>query len=143
MRAFPAPQADGASRPARRSTGSNEVLFVGEKLTVTAAQLTAGALFGTIRLPKGAEPVGVLSRSTDLDTDGTPAIMLEIGDAGDTDRLMAASNIGQAGGASQTLAAAAIGYRYEEETLVQVRVSTAPDVAADGTIHYGVFYVSN
>lgn len=128
--------------PARTSTDSNQVTFAGETIAVTAGQLTAGALLGNILVPKGAEIVGVACSSTDIDTGGSPAVLLEIGDAGDTDRLMAASNIGQSGGVSQAIAATGFGYRYPEETLVQVRVGTAPATAAGGTIRYGVSYVS-
>lgn len=132
------------NRPAKTSTDSNQLTSVGEAISVTAAQLTLGALFGSIRVPKGAEIAFVQLDATDLDTGGSPAITLEIGDAGDTDRLLAANSIGQTGAApvGPTIAKTGIGYRYADETLVQVRVAVAPATAAAGTIKYIVHYVS-
>ena len=139
-RAFPTPQANGIARPARTSTDSNQTTFAGETIAVTTAQLTLGALFGTVRVPKGAEIVGASLSSTDIDS-GT-AVTMELGDAGDTDRLLVASTIGQAGGVNTAIALTGYGYLYPDETLIQVRIAVAPGTAVAGTIRYGVTYVS-
>lgn len=139
-RAFPSTPTNGVARPAKTSTDSNQVIFAGETIAVTAGQLTLGALFGTVRVPKGAEIVGASVSSTDIDS-GT-AVTMEVGDAGDTDRLLVASNIGQAGGVNTAIAATGYGYRYPDETLVQVRIAVAPGTAVAGTIRYGIHYVS-
>lgn len=132
------------ARTAKTSTDSNQLTSVAEQVTVTSGQLTLGALFGNIRVPKGAEIAFVQLDATDLDTGGSPAITLEIGDAGDTDRLLAANSVGQSGAVpvGPSIAKTGFGYRYADETLVQVRVAVAPATAAGGTIKYAVHYVS-
>lgn len=128
-------------RPAKTSTSAGQVCFVGEEVTVTAAQLTLNALFGSIKLPKGAVVIGASLLSTDIDT-GTPAVILGVGDTGDDDRLITGSTAGQAGTFSNTLAVTGYAYQYAAETTVQVKVKTAPATAAAGTITYGVTFVT-
>lgn len=143
MKAFPK-YAAGTVRPAATSVSSNQPTFVGETIDVTTGQLTLNAVLGSIRLPKGAEVLAVQLDATDLDTNGSPAITLAIGDAGDPDRLLAANNIAQSGGApvGPSIAKTGFGYRYDVETLVQVLVAAAPATAAAGTIKYGIWYIS-
>lgn len=131
-------------RSAKTSTDSNQLTSVGETITVSAAQLTLGAVFGNIRVPRGAEMAFVQLDATDLDTNGSPTLTLEIGDAGDTDRLLAANTIGQTGAVpvGPTIAKTGFGYKYTDETLVTVRVAVAPATGAAGTIKYIVHYVS-
>lgn len=132
------------ARPAKTSTDSNQLTSVAESISVTAAQLTLGAVFGNIRVPKGAEIAFVQLAATDLDTNGTPLVTLEIGDTSDTDRLLTANTAGQTGAApvGPSIATAGFGYRYTEETLISVRVAAIPATAAAGTIKYAVHYVS-
>lgn len=100
------------ARTAKTSTDSNQLIVEGEEIAVTGAQLTLGALFGNIRVPKGAQVLWVQLDATDLDTNGSPTITLEIGDAGDTDRLLAANTIAQSGAAvvGPTIAKTGFGY---------------------------------
>lgn len=75
-------------------------------------------------------------KATDLDTGGSPTITFDVGDSGDPDRYFAASNVGQAGTVSTTLAAT--GYDYLTPggyTTVQLLVKAGPATgAATGTI---------
>lgn len=140
--AIPNLASGAAAPPAKTSTSRNQPVFAAEEITVGSAALTLGALFGSIRVPKGAVIKGVHLKATDLDSDGTPAVVLAVGDADDDDRLITGSSVGQAGGYSNTLAPTGFGHLYTEETLIQVKVTTAPTAAANGTITYGVEYVS-
>jgi hypothetical protein len=128
--------------PSKTSNARGSVCFAGEEVTVTAGQLTLNALFGSVKVPKGAVIIGAMLLSTDIDTNGSPAVVLGVGDVGDDDRLITASNVGQAGTFSNTLAITGFGYQYTAETTVQVKVKTAPATAAGGTLTYGVLYVS-
>lgn len=128
-------------RPAKTSTSSGQVCFAGEEITVTAAQLTLNALFGSIKVPKNAVILGVHLMSTDVDTNGSPAVAYGVGDSGSASRLISASTVGQAGGYTNTIAATGFAYQYTAETLVQIKVTTAPATAAAGTLTYGVSYV--
>lgn len=127
--------------PAKTSNARGTPVFAGEEITVSAAGLTLNALFGSIKVPKGAVIIGAQLKSTDIDT-GSAAVILAVGDTGDDDRLITGSTAGQAGTFSNTLAVTGFGYQYTAETLVQVKVTTAPATAAAGTITYGVWYVS-
>lgn len=131
-KAFPIQLVGGASDPAKTSTDSNQLTYAGGKITVTAGQQTVGALFGTIRVPKGAE----MARVT---VSAPTGVTVEVGDVGDTDRLLAATAAATA--PVSGIATTGFGYRYPEETLVTVRIATAT-AAVNGTIVYSVEYVS-
>lgn len=128
--------------PALTSTARGSVVFAGEEVTVTAGQLTLNALFGSVKVPKGAVYLGALLLSTDIDTNGSPAVVLSIGDSGDDDRLIAGATVGQAGGIDTGLETTGFGVMATAETTIQVKVKTAPATAAGGTLTYGVLYVS-
>lgn len=128
--------------PAKTSASRGQVCFAGEEITVTAAQLTLNALFGSVKVPKGAVILGVHLLSTDIDTGGSPAVLLGVGDSGSASRLISGSTVGQAGGYGNTIATTGYAYQYTSETTIQVKVTTAPATAAAGTITYGVTYVS-
>lgn len=132
------------ARSAKTSTDSNQLISVGELINVTGAQLTLGAAFGNIRVPKGAEIAFVQLDADDLDT--STGITLSIGDAGSATRFLAANTIAQTGAApvGPTIAKTGFGYRFTAETLVQVYVAVAPTgTAGAGAIRYIVHYVSN
>lgn len=140
--AFPNLASGAAAPPAKTSNARGTVTFAGEEITVTAAQLTLNATFGSVKVPKGAVIVGVHLMSTDIDTNGSPAVVLGVGDSGDDDRLITGATVGQAGGFTNTIATTGYAYQYTSETTVQVKVKTAPATAAAGTLTYGVLYVS-
>jgi hypothetical protein len=139
---FPNFTGQTVKRPAKTSISRGQVVFVGEEVTVTAAQLTLNALFGNIYVPKNAVIIGAYLMSTDVDTNGAPAVVLAVGDAGAAGRLITGATIGQAGGLSSALDKAGFAYQYTAETLVQIKVTTAPATAAAGTFTYGVLYVT-
>lgn len=128
--------------PGLTSNEAGGVVFQGGEIAVTAGQLTLNAVFGAIRVPKGAVIIGATLMSTDIDTNGSPAVVLSIGDAADDDRLIAGATVGQAGGVTSAIATTGFAYQYAAETLLQVKVKTAPATAAAGTLTYGVMYVT-
>lgn len=85
-------------------------------------------------VPKGFVVTGIDVTITDVDTNGAPAILITIGDAGNAARFLASSNIGQAGGNSTTLAAAGKFYEFTADTEIVLTVATAAATAAAGTI---------
>lgn len=144
-KAFPAFTAGAAViSPAKTSTDSNQLLGVGQTITVTAAQLTLGARLGGIAVPKGAEMVAVMLDATDLDS--STGITLSVGDAADNDRFLLANTIAQTGAVpvGPTIAKTGFGYQFAEETIVGVYVAVAPSgTPADGTVKLLLQYVSN
>jgi hypothetical protein len=110
------------------------------KLTITAALTTSDVLqFGY--LPKYARVVDALLLATDMDTNGTPTLAFNIGDAGDVDRLFAATTAGQAAGVTRMSATTGFGHRYDDETLITGAPSTNAATGAAGTLTLFVWFV--
>lgn len=95
--------------------------------------------FGTV--PKGFRLLGAAIESTDLDTNGSPTLAVNIGDSGDADRIFAAATIGQSaavtpGAAFATannLQATGFGYLYTDNTSIVATVATGPATGTTGT----------
>jgi hypothetical protein len=74
-------------------------------------------------------------KADDLDTGGSPAIVIAVGDADDDDRYFSGLTIGQAGGVSTTMAATGVDYITTKYTDVILKVTTAPATGATtGTV---------
>lgn len=92
------------------------------------------------RLPKGAVVVSASMMGSDMDTNGSPALVIDLGDDSDEDRLIAASTVGQAGTLSSTLATTGFLYKYTSDTLIKAYIKTAAATAAAGTLSVAVSY---
>lgn len=110
------------------------------KLTITAA-LTTADVFQFGYLPKYARVIDATLKATDMDTNGTPTLALNIGDAGDVDRLFAATTAGQAAGVTRMSAATGFFHRYDDETLITGAPSTNAATGAAGTLELAITYV--
>lgn len=110
--------------------------------SLTAA-LALNDVVEMLRVPKNARITGVALKVSDLDTGGSPAIVLNVGDTGDADRLITAATTGQAGGTTTALVSSTGQfYQYTAETVIAVTVATGPATGATtGTIELGVSYV--
>lgn len=110
--------------------------------SVTAA-LALNDVIEMLRVPAGARITRVTLKASDLDTGGSPAIVLDVGDTGDTDRLIDGATIGQAGGTSTSLVSSTGQfYKYTTETVISVLVQAAPATGATtGTVELAVSYV--
>lgn len=109
--------------------------------TVTAA-LALNDVIEMVRIPAGARIIGCMLEATDLDTGGSPAIVLDVGDGSDTDRLIDGATIGQAGGVTTTMVATGTLYQYTSEDTIDVLVQVAPATGAtSGTIELAVWYI--
>lgn len=119
----------------------------GLDITSVTATYTQSAAFVVndvvqmVKVPMGATILEVILSTTDLDTDATPAIVLEVGDGGDVDRYIAGSTVGQAGGLVRLSAHGGHGYTYTADDTIDIKVSTAPDAGStDGTLTLTVIY---
>jgi hypothetical protein len=106
-----------------------------------AGALALNETIDAIRLPAGATVIGAAMRSTDMDTGGSPALVLALGDSVDDDRLMTGLTIGQTGTASSALAVTGALYRYAAATTIQLKATTAAATWADGTVTVCVQYI--
>lgn len=104
-------------------------------VTCTAAPSTSDTInFGYA--PKGFTVLGVGMYATDMDTNGSPALTLNVGDSGDADRLIAASTIAQTGASSYTslVASTGVAYQYTTKTLITGVANANAATGAAGTI---------
>lgn len=116
---------------------ANTVRF---KVTLGAAPTTSDTIqFGYV--PKYARIVDAILKASDMDTNGTPTLALNIGDAGDADRLFAASQVGRTGSIERMTATTGFGYRYEDKTLITGVASTNAATGAAGTLELFLTYV--
>lgn len=111
--------------------------------SVAAADLDLNDVVCSIFVPGDAYILDVILTVTDLDTNGTPTLVLDIGDTGDDARFVSNTNIGQTGGTIRYGSTATNpGYQYAVagEQEIQVTVSTAAATAAAGTATFTVVY---
>jgi hypothetical protein len=112
------------------------------EVAMTTAMLdNANDDVGLLYVPKGAIILEAGLAATDMDTNGSPALAIDIGDSGDEDRLFAASTVGQAGTASFVMAATGFLYKYTSRTQLRAYIQTAAGTAAAGTLKFWVTYV--
>lgn len=121
--------------------GGNLKVVTGEYL-VNAA-LTLNQVIPMVAVPKGARAVYGLLTCDDLDTNGTPTIVLAVGDGDDDDRYLAGSTIGQTGGAATFNRHIGNGnYEYAAADTIDVKVTTAPATGATAvTIRLSVGFI--
>lgn len=113
-----------------------------------AAALVVDDVIQMVKIPKGAMILDMVLSAEDLDSGGSPAIVLDVGDGGDTDRFIDGSTIGQAGGVIRlgSGVAAAVadgtnGYVYTADDTIDVYVQVAPATGATtGNITLTVIY---
>jgi hypothetical protein len=103
-------------------------------IAITAAENVTGNTVALMKVPAGFTVTGVYLKVTDIDTGGSPAVSLTLGDSGDDDRLVAASTIGQAGGSTTTLASTGLYYQFSADTDILLKFGTQSATAAAGTV---------
>lgn len=119
----------------RTSLGTNTVIGKYE----LGAALAANDVIEMVKIPAGATIDEIILEATDLDTGGTPAIILDVGDGDDADRFIDGSVVGKTGGVDRL--GANLGYKYTETDTIDVKVATGPATgAATGTITLCVQY---
>lgn len=120
--------------------GNTKTMYASYSLT---AALALNDVIDMFKVPAGARITGVTLKTSDLDTGGSPAIVLDVGDSGDTDRLIDGATVGQAGGTSSALVSSTGQfYQYTAETMISVLVQAAPATGATtGTVELSVTYI--
>lgn len=106
----------------------------------TAAPSTSDTL-NFFDMPKGAVVVGGYLKSDDMDTNGSPTITLNIGDAGSATRLFSASTVAQAGTAALEQTAGALGYQYTAKTRITGTAQANAATGAAGNVELCLLYV--
>lgn len=92
-------------------------------------------------VPDGARIVLGVLESTDMDTGGSPALTINVGDSGSATRLFSGSTVGQAGTDSVQLAVAGQGYKISGKTLIVGTAGVNAATGAAGTLYLTIFYI--
>ncbi len=131
--------ARGANPRVGPGPGWHRELFCIEiTVAVTAAQVdTNGNSIDLLYAPAGFTCVDSYLRASDLDTDGSPTLVIDVGDSGDDDRFHSAATVGQTGTAARG-AVTGIMYRFSEATKLTALFDTGAATAAAGTITFGM-----
>lgn len=108
-------------------------------VTCSAAPSTSDTL-NFFDLPAGARVHMAVLSASDMDTNGTPTLTLNIGDSGSAARLFSASTVGQAGTASTALAATGAGNLYTSKTRITGVAQANAATGAAGTVTLSVLY---
>lgn len=109
-------------------------------VTTTAALTTADTLsFGY--LPINARIIQAVLKASDLDTNGSPTITINVGDSGSATRYFSASVAGQAGTVDATIQAAGRFYKTSAKTLVTGSIGVSAATGVAGTIELAIGYV--
>lgn len=108
-------------------------------VSCTAAPSTSDTL-NFFYLPIGARVIHSTLMATDMDTNGSPTLTLNIGDSGSAARLFSASTVGQAGTLSTAIATTGLGYQYTTETLITGTAANNAATGAAGTVTLIVTY---
>ncbi len=125
--------------PQPSPTGDGRSLKVLDSGLVSVTTALANGDTGTLfTAPKGFTVLTTIVESTDMDTNGAPTAVLNIGDAGSASRLVASSTVMQAGTAAQSVVNTAIGYQYTADTNVTWIVPTGPATGATGSFRVWV-----
>lgn len=106
-------------------------------ITGTATVTTpfaAGATLLSVSVPARTVVAALDLTATDLDSNASPAITLNVGDAADVDRYVAASTVARAGGTVENRPASSAWWRYTAADAVTVRVGTDAATDAAGTV---------
>ena len=108
-------------------------------VSCTAAPSTSDTL-NFFYLPKNARVHLAVLEATDMDTNGSPTITLNIGDSGDADRYFAASTVAQAGTLSTAIATTGGDYITTDKTLITGVANANAATGAAGTVYLTMFY---
>lgn len=127
-----------APSPAHGQAATIQVLYCSVALT---AALTTADTLAFFTLPANARVHAATLKCTDIDTNGSPAVTISVGDAGSATRYFSSSVVGQAGTVDIAIAATGRLFKTTAKTPIvgSVGVSAATGVA--GTLELAIHYV--
>ena len=115
------------------AAGAVVVQQVSISVPSTGAGTAANDTLGLFYVPKGATLRDFRLDSDDLDANGSPTIVLDVGDSGSATRIISGSVIAKTGGRDYA-ARSAYGYQFTADTGIFVTVNTAGSTKAAGTL---------
>lgn len=133
--------ANGLTNPVASRGMANTLVCVAGTVAIGTAGLALNAVTPLVRVPKGFTLIHATLETTDLDTNGTPLLVLAVGDTGLNNRILTGLTIGQTGGISSVIATTGHQYRYTDETTINLTATTAAATAAAGTVQISLLGV--
>lgn len=109
-------------------------------ITVTAALTTADTM-SYFYLPANARIIQCVLKCSDMDTNGTPTITLNVGDSGLATRYFSASVAAQAGTVDASMNPVGRFFKTTAKTLVVGSVGTGAATGVAGTIELDIGYI--
>ena len=108
------------------------------EVSITAAAANLDTFdFGVV--PKGFRLMGATLESTDIDTNGSPTVAINVGDSGSGSRIFSGATVGQAGTLSSAIATTGHGFLYTADTVVTGSIPTGPATGATGTLYLSLW----
>jgi len=108
---------------------------------VTTAALTTADFLYFFDLPANARVLAATLEATDMDTNGTPTLALNVGDSGSATRFFSASTVGQAGTASVASAVAGLHFKTTAKTRIVCVPSANAATGVAGSVYLSMLYV--
>ena len=112
---------------------------------ITTAMLASGYVTAIAKMPANTRYIDLYAKATDMDSNGTPALAIDLGVAGvtdttydDVDCFLDGSTIGQAGTGTDTMLAAGTGLLVPVEHYLTFTAATAAATAVAGTLTLGI-----
>lgn len=139
MATYDSPKMSAGSQP-RSNTGLTQI-----DATITlAGALLLNDILRFFKIPKGARVIDSVLTSTALDTNGTPLLTMDIGDATVQDRFGTGITTFRAGGVTRAFmvlsATKGLSWTYAADDVVQAKVTAAPATGAAGSIWCSMIY---
>lgn len=119
---------------------AGNVLVAYAEVVTTAALTTADFLY-FFDLPANARVLSATLEATDMDTNGTPLLTLNVGDAGSATRFFSASTVGQAGTAAVASAVAGLHYKTTAKTRIVAVPAANAATGVAGSVYLSMLYV--
>lgn len=118
--------------------------------TLTPGSAALGDVYQLCIVPNGYSIVSVTLDCAQLDSNGTPTVVLEVGDSGSAGRFITGSTVGKTGGIQFANVAGTIGYTYSIAeggqfaggnaggTIVQAQITTAAATFKSGAVSLAI-----
>lgn len=129
------------------SMGGQSVQLVRFRKSITTAMLASGIVTRLGILPAGSRVVGGYLQVPDLDSNGSPALAIDIGYADaeasvdDVDGILDGATTGQAGGLNTTFLTAGVDREFTYDTYITFTAATAAATAVAGDITLALLVV--
>lgn len=112
---------------------SRQIQVLGGAIPLVTGDLALNKTVSLFKVPANFTVVNASVFVTDMDTDGSPALVFSIGDANTAARIVSVSTAGQDGG-SATIVDGLNGFQFTAETEILWTTTTASATAAAGTV---------